>query len=421
MKKLFSIHILTILILSVIVTGCGNSNQNTETEAHEEHGESEGHEEESTTVSITEMQAKTIDLEVGELKPRALRNTVQVTGMLELFPEDRAEISPLIGGNMTSIKVVEGDMVKKGQVIAYMENMEIIQMQQELQIKYNSLDYLNLEYERQEKLFKENVSSAKVYQSAKAEYLSVVSAINGLKVKLQMLNLNVEKIMQGKIYPTIPITTPIDGYVHLINVNVGEFADPQMGRKQVMFEITNNTRLHAEFRVFEKDIYKVKKGQKVYFTVANRPDEILEATIHSAGKAFEEDKKSVHFRALIDNPNGELLPGMYIEGKIATENTAVLAVPEDAIVVDGNLACIFVQTEEGEEAQHDEEEEGHDEGHNGGEKLFFKKVQVTIGKRDNGYVEIKLFEPLPAGTMVVGKGAYTLSSEMIKGELEHEH
>lgn len=418
MKTLFSLHTLMVLTLNTAITGCVNTNPTTETVEHEEYEE-----EESPTVSITEMQAKTIGLEVEELKPKALRNTIQVTGMLELFPEDRAEISPLIGGNLTSIKVIEGDIVKKGQVIARMQNMETIQMQQDFQIMYSSLDYLKLEYERQEKLFNQNVSSAKVYQAAKAEYLSAVSTINGLKTKLQLFGLNVDEIRKGKIYPTVPITTPIDGYVHLINVNVGEFADPQMGRKQIMFEITNNARLHAEFRVFEKDIHKVKKGQKVYFTVGNRSDKILEATMHSAGKAFEEDKKSVHFRALIDNPNGDLLPGMYLEGKIATEDTPVLAVLEDAIVVDGDLAYIFVQTEEGEEEHHDEAEfelkEAH--GHEDGEKLFFKKIRVTTGKHDNGYVEIQLFESLPAGTMVVRKGAYTLSSEMIKGELEHEH
>jgi len=408
--------------------GCANSNSNIESAEHEAHVENGEHEEgEGNTVSITEMQANTIGLEMGELKPMQLRNTVHVTGMLELFPEDRAEISPLIGGNLTSIKVIEGDKVVKGQVIAYMQNLEIVQMQQDFQTEYNSLDYLKLEYERQERLFKEKVGSAKVYQAAKAEYLSSQSEVNGLKIKLEMVGLNVDKIMEGKIYPNVPITTPINGYVHLINVNIGEFADPQMGRKQVMFEITNNARLHAEFRVYEKDIHRVKKGQKVYFSVANRSDNFLEATIYSIGKAFEDDKKSIHIRALIENSNGELLPGMYLEGKIATNNTAVLAVPDDAIVADGDLSYIFIQTEEdhddqkseaGHNDEHAEEDHASDEG---SEKLYFKKVAVTAGVYDDGFVEIKLFEPLPESTIVVWKGAYTLSSEMVKGELEHEH
>jgi len=406
MKKLFSINMLIILLISTAILGCGQSDQNTISEVQSE-GEEHDEEEESSIVSLTELQVKTVGLETQELTPMALRNSIQVTGMLELFPEDRAEISPLIGGNLTSIKVIEGDMVKKGQIIAYMQNLEIIQIQQDFQVTLSSIDYLKLDYERQERLYNENVSSAKVYQAAKADYMSAKSRLNGLEAKLVMFGLNISKIKQGQIFPTIPISTPIDGFVHLINVNIGEFADPQMGRKQIMFEITNNARLHAEFRIFEKDIHKVKKGQKVYFTVANKINNILEATIQSEGKAFENDKKSVHFRAAINNPNGELLPGMYLEGKIATESTPVLAVVEDAIVIDNNMSFIFIEVEDGNS--------------NASKNRVFEKVQVVTGKSDNGYVEIKLFELLPKGTKVVSKGAYILSSEMIKGDLEHGH
>lgn len=235
--------------------------------------------------------------------------------------------------------------------------------------------------------------------------------------------------MQGDIYPTVPIKSPIGDYVHLINVNIGEFADTQMGRKQVMFEVTNNSRLHADFRVYEKDIYKVKKGQKVYFTVANHPGKILEASIYSVGQAFEEEQKSIHLHAQIDNPGGVLLPGMYLEGKIAIDNTPVLAVPDDAIVTEGDLAFKFIkaaESEEGDRNNVETEAEGVQVHENnkyseGGEKFTFKKVRIITGTRDGGYVEIKLFDPLPKGTMVVIKGAYILSSEMIKEELEHEH
>jgi membrane fusion protein, heavy metal efflux system len=407
MKKLILIHTLLTLLISVAILGCGQSDQNIiseVSEAGEVHGEDEDHEE--NTVSLSELQIKTIGLETRELIPMELRNTVQVTGMLELFPEDRAEISPLIGGNVTAIRVIEGDMVKKGQIIAYMQNLEIIQMQQDFQITLSSIDYLKLDYERQERLYKENISSAKIYQAAKAEFLSAKAKLNGLEAKLVMFGLNVAKIKEGNVFPTIPISTPIDGFVHLINVNIGEYADPKMGRKQIMFEITNNARLHAEFRVFEKDIHKVKEGQKVYFTVANESNRIMEATIQSEGKAFENDKKSVHFRASIDNPSGKLLPGMYIEGKIATEKTPVLAVVEDAIVTDNNMSFIFIEIEN----------DNPDET----KRMTFEKVQVITGKSDNGYIEIKLFEVLPKGTMIVSKGAYILSSEMIKGELEHD-
>ena len=120
---------------------------------------------------------------------------------------------------------------------------------------------------------------------------------------------------------------------------------------------------------------------------------------------------------------------MYVEGRVAVSNNAVLAVPEDAIVTEGETAFIFVQTEGKEEHGHEETKEdehaheGEDEhGHNASdEKLTFKKVKVVPGVHDAGYVEVKLFEALPENSLIVLVGAYTLSSEMIKGELAHEH
>jgi membrane fusion protein, heavy metal efflux system len=411
--------ILNIMALLAIafLSACGGGST---TEGEDEHGHGEHEEGESSTVSITRIQAETIGLEVGPLKKIPLSNTVKVTGVLELLPQDRAEVSPLLGGNIKSIHVVEGDEVTKGQLLATMQHPDFIKMQQEYQIKYNSLDYLKLEYERQEKLYGDKVSSAKVYQAAKSQYKSTQAEVNGLKVTLQMLGLDVNKIESGDFFNTIPITAPISGFMHLVNVNIGEFAGPITGRKQVMFEITDNSRLHVDLRVYEKDIYKVKKGQKVYFTVANQPGKTMEATIYSVGKAFEDNAKSIHLHGEINNKNGELLPGMYVEGRIATSDVPVLAVPEDAIVTEGETAFIFMQTKakEGHEEAEGEEGHAHEEG---GEKLTFKKVKIVTGVHDAGYVEIKLLEPLPENALIALVGAYTLSSEMIKGELEHEH
>jgi membrane fusion protein, heavy metal efflux system len=414
------------LLAIVFLSACGGSSSEVDEHGHEEHEEGE-----STTVSITQMQAETIGLEVGKIKKMPLSNTVKVTGVLQLFPQDRAEISPLIGGNVKSIHVIEGDEVKKGQLLATLQHPDFITMQQEFQMKHNSLNYLKLEYERQEKLYNEKVSSAKDYQAAKSQYLSTQAEVNGLKVKLEMLGLNVQNIMEGEMYFTVPVTSPISGYVHLVNVNIGEFASTQMGRMQVMFEITDNSRLHADFRVYEKDIYKVETGQQIYFTVANQPGIVLNATISSVGQAFEDDPRSVHVHAHIKNPYHKLLPGMYIEGRIATDSQKVMAVPEEAIVTEGESAFIFMQIEEEEENAHEvaeshshaENEEGDKEhGHEElGEKLTFKKVKVVRGIHNAGYVEVKLFESLPENALFAFVGAYTLSSEMIKGELEHEH
>ena len=107
-----------------------------DTHGEEGHDEEEGgHEEEGEegVVELTTQQIETIGLETKTLEKRNLGNNIKVTGNLELFPQDMANISPFVGGNVRSIKVIEGDKVRKGEVLAYLEHPDIISMQQEYQ------------------------------------------------------------------------------------------------------------------------------------------------------------------------------------------------------------------------------------------------------------------------------------------------
>jgi cobalt-zinc-cadmium efflux system membrane fusion protein len=147
------------------------------------------------------------------LEKRNLGNNIKVTGRLELFPQDKANISPFMGGNVRSIKVIEGDKVRKGEVLAYLEHPDIISMQQEYQEKNDELVFLKQDFERKKILFDKGVSSGKEFQMAQSKFRSTTSSVNGLRSKLRLLGINASKVEQGEIYSAIPITTPISGYV----------------------------------------------------------------------------------------------------------------------------------------------------------------------------------------------------------------
>jgi len=409
MKKISII----IYIFLASLAACNNSTDKvSEVDKVENDQTGETQEEESNTVSITEQQAEVIGLELGKIEQKSLGNNISVTGRLDLFPQDQARISPFIGGNVKAVYFIEGDKVRKGQTLALLEHPDYIQLQQELQQLTSQLSYLEQEYIRKKKLYEEEVSSGREFQLAKSEFLSAKSAVKGLKLKLKLLGLDVDKVVNGEIFSTIPIITPIDGYVKDVRISLGDFIEPQFD----MFEITNNSLVHVDFRVYEKDIYKVTKGQKAYFTVANKPGRLLEAKIHSVGQTFEDNPKSVHIHAYIVNPPEGLLPGMYVEGRIVESEKLTDVVPEDAILTEGGKSYVFVkaEAEDHNEDENSDDEEAHKE-------LVFRKVAVITGVRDAGFVEINVSPPLPENTLVVFKGAYTLSSEMIKGELEHGH
>ncbi len=394
------IRIISAIATIILLMACNNK---PEGESGENEKQTSQHSKgEEGVVEITQQQAETVGLEMKALEQRNLGNTIKVTGQLELFPQDRANISPFVGGNVRSINVIEGDEVKKGQVLAYLEHPDIISMQQEFQEKNDELVFLNQDFERKKILHEKGVSSGREFQMAQSKFRTTTSSVNGLRSKLNLLGINTRKVLEGQIYSAVPITSPIGGFVDEVMVSLGDYVAPQTK----MFTVSDNSEIHADFKVYEKDIHKVKEGQEIYFTVASKPDELLRAKIHAIGKTFETDPKALHVHADVHNEDKELLPGMYVEGRIVQEQKMVYSVPEEAIIKEGEQSYIFILKEEGKK------ETG---------KMKFKMIPVSIGISDLGFVEVNLPANVPKRVKVVTKGAYTLSSEMIKGELEHGH
>ncbi len=405
MKKITIVGTAFIIFL---LTACNESpkkeldhNEEHTTTGEGSHAEEGGHKEEEGVVEISKEQAETIGLEVGLIKKRSIGNNIKVTGILELFPQDRATVSPFVGGNINSIKVIEGDRVRKGEVLAYLQHPDIISMQQELQEKNDELIFLEQDFERKKILYDKGVSSGKEFQMAQSKFRSTTSSVNGLRSKLRLLGLDVSKVVDGEIYSSIPMISPINGFVDDVMISIGDYVAPQ----SKMFAISDNSKIHLDLKIYEKDINKVREGQQIYFTVASKPNEILEAKVHSIGKTFETNPKALHVHADIDNKGRHLLPGMYVEGRIVQGKKMVFAVPEEAIIKDAGRAFIFVL-----------DNSDTDDG-----MMKYKMVTVSTGLEDLGFVEISLREKLKKDTKVVTKGAYVLSSEMIKGELRHDH
>ena len=89
--------------------------------------------------------------------------------------------------------------------------------------------------------------------------------------------------------------------------------------KTRLLSITDNREIHADFMVYENDVHLIENGQKVDFTVSNRPGEELSATIFAIGKEFEPNTRAVHIHARLDKNPGNLIPGMYVSGHIHTD------------------------------------------------------------------------------------------------------
>jgi len=346
---------------------------------------------------LSDLKFESLGIKIDTLPIRSLSGVVEANGQLEVPPQHEATVTAILGANVTSIKVIEGDQVSKGQVLAYISHPNLTRLQTDYVRAYSQLQFLEKENQRQKRLYEEEVGSGKTYQQIQADYQAMKGEVKGYEAQLKQLSLNVEKIRSGEIYEYVPVVSPIYGFIQKVKVQIGQYVDPQTE----MFMIVNTDHIHADLMVFEKDIYKVKVGQKVSFTVESVPGNTLTAKIYSVGKQFEQNPKAVHVHAEIDQKEDFLIPGMYINGKIRAGDNQVKALPEGAIIEEEGKPYIFMA-------------EAHEE--DGKTKWTFNAVEVRTGITEDGWVEIKLLEPLPEGTLIAWNNAYYLISEMKKGE-----
>ncbi|WP_066225677.1 efflux RND transporter periplasmic adaptor subunit [Formosa haliotis] len=396
------VYIFNIVVL-ISVFSCGSKDSNSEnTKAnhaeesvehnHENHDESEG-------VHLTGKQFDALKMKVDTLSTRAMRGYIEANGSLDVPPQNEAAITTVLGANIASIEVIEGDKVNKGQVVAYLSHPNIIKMQTDYLNAFSNSNYLKKDFNRQKTLYDSGVGSGANYQKAEAEYEASKAMVNGLGAQLQLLHLNPKSVQSGTIYQRVALRSPIEGFVQKVRVKTGQYVAPETE----VFEIVNTHHVHADLMVFEKDVQNVKKGQRVRFSVQSLPEEKFIAEIYSVSKTFEDQPKAVHVHAEIENKKGHLIPGMYIKGQIQIEEVESVAVPEQAIFNDAERFYIF-KAEIGEF-----------------QDWNFKPVEVILGDKDGDWQAIRFLEDQDKTGQFALNNAYYLSAEMKKGESEHSH
>lgn len=373
----------------------------TGTEKSQEESHDHEHEESANEIHLTPQKFKNLKIELDTMQSHTFEGIVYTNGSLEVPPQHEATVTAVLGGNVVSIEVIEGENVKKGQTVAYLSHPNFINIQTAYLKAFHNDAYLSKQFDRQTKLSEAEIGAGKDMQKSKSEYLTNKGDMNGYAAQLKQLNLSLKYIQEGNLYDRIPVKSPIAGSIEAVDIQIGQFVEQQT----IMFKLVNTEHVHADFMVFEKDVMFVKEGQTIEFTVAtnNRP---LRAKIISVGKRFEESPRAVHVHAEIEEKEQNLVAGMYIKGKIFTQENEMMALPESAIITEEGKTYIFINTQT-KEVQNEE--------------YAFQMIEVKTGKQEGGWIEINLLTPLPENAKIVQNGAYYLIAEMLKGETAHDH
>ena len=397
MKITNALNIYIISISVIALFSCGNKEGMPATGSVENHDAPD----EKNAVALTNAQFKNAGIELGKVEQKQISGTIKVNGTLDVPPQQLVTISVPIGGFLKNTSLLEGSRVRKGQVIATIENLDFIQIQQDYLEARGQLEQAKADYDRQQQLAKENINSQKTLQQSKTHFSTWQARANGLREKLKVIHVDIAAVENGNFKSSINLYAPIDGYVTEVNSNIGKFMSPS----DVLFEIVDTEHLHAELIVFEKDVPKLKIGQRVRFTLANETKERT-ATVYLIGRAIS-DERTIQIHCHIDKEDKEFLPGMYLSALVETGGALVPALPNEAIVDYQGKKYIFVVSERGQKIGSEE-------------NLYFNMLEIQILDSESGFTEVAVPDSVLQSQVVI-KGAYSLLSKMKNSEEGEAH
>lgn len=371
----------------LIMAGCRQSEQKAASEATKQETK-QAADTSGNIVELNEAQFSRAGLAIGTLQSGTVSDLIRVNGVVDAPVENRYTISFPLGGYLKKNNLIPGMHVRKGSLLAVMEDASLIQLQQDYLLSKSRQSYLETDYHRQVELSKTQSNSQKTLQQARTDLETQVITSNALAEKLRLTGIDPASLNENNISRTINIYSPISGYVSKVNANPGKYVAPT----DILFELLDLSKLHIELTVFEKDAAGLKKGQQISFSGTQHDGGKGTATVALISPSFNESR-AVEVHCEINSPAPKLLPGSFVTAEIKMENHAGLTVPDDAIVTWQNHHYLFIQ--EGSRS--------------------FRMIPVRTGTSTNGMTIVQT--ELPAATKVVTANAYTLLT-MLKNTAE---
>ena len=415
MKKCF---ILTILFAG-LATFVSCSSKGTAETATTEEGHTDEHANTNTAI-LTDEQIKSIGIELGVIEEKQLTASLKTNGVLQVPNQNKASVNSLYSGVIKSLLIQPGNYVRKGQTIATIANPDFIQAQSEYLSVNSKIVLAELEVKRQRDLNAGNAGALKNLQAAETELRTLRTLKSTLEQQIKLMGINPERLSNGKLISVLSISSPISGVVSNVIVKMGSYVDVSTP----VAEIVDNSQLHLDLFVYERDLPKLKNNQLIHFTLTNNPGKEYDAQIYSLGSSFEGESKAVTVHAKVEGDKTGLIDGMNITAVISLENQTLPAVPTEAIVNVAGQDYIFMVSEQHGEEEYKMDSVKHDvkteAGHKDEKGITFERIPVAKGTTDVGYTEITLLKEIPKDAKIVVKGAYFVLAKMTNSG-EHEH
>lgn len=343
-------------------------------------------------------------LEVVKVTPYAFRVQRSAIGQVAFNEEATTNVLTPFSGRVIRLIANLGSQVKRGDPLLEIDSPDQVAPQNEFiaaqTARNKARSQLNLAqivekrvrdlHEGKAAPFKDLQQAEAQLAAAESEMRSTDTAFEAARIRLRILGRTDAEVatleQTGALSRITAIVAPIDGTVIARKVGPGQYL--KADSNEPLFVIADLKTMWLKAQIFEQDIAFVRVGQQIEARVAAAPNRIFKARIDVVGSASDVTTRRVMVRSEIDNADGALKSDMFASFKIETEAPAEMpAVPTVAVIREGNVATVWVETE----------------------PMLFKRRLVEIGVQQDGLTQIR--SGLALGEMVVARGAIFVDNE----------
>ncbi|MEW6773607.1 MAG: efflux RND transporter periplasmic adaptor subunit [Bacteroidota bacterium] len=356
---------LLITLINVILIACQNNHQDNQTIQNSS----------EVMVTLSNEEIKNIDIKTDTLHIKEVNYIIHSKGYIDVPPQNIYALSIPLGGYLKYTHLLPGTPIKKGEVIAIIEDPQYIQLQEDYLNTKILLITLEKNYSRQKELAEQKAVSEKTLEQIFAEFENAKIKLKALEEKLSMIGIQPSQLTSDKISKGINITAPFNGYVTKINYSVGKY----IPASEVLFELVNPNDIHLNIKVFENDLQYIKIGQKVTAFTNSESQKIHECKIILINKIVNSDR-TVDVHCHFNQYDESLIPGTFMQADIYVENKHAYTIPQNALVFYNNQYYVFVQKN----------------------NLQFEMINVEINKLENeNDIEVKNYQVLAGKKIVI--------------------
>jgi len=274
---------------------------------------------EATRASQAVIEFTTQDLYIVE--PRTLERTLPLTGSLTPFTE--ATVKAKVAGELIAVPVREGEPVKRGQVLARIDQTEVqarvAARRADVSAAHAQLDWAAKNRTTQKALLEKGFIAQTAYDNVQSNFDVAVARLRAAEAEL---------VVAQKALGDSVLVAPFDGIVSLRHAQAGE----RVALDAKVVSVVDLSRLQLEAAVPATEIGRLRVGQPVAFRVDAFGEQSFEGRIDRISPATVSGSRSINVYAVIDNPQGVLRAGLFAQGAVSLARIeGALVVPASAV------------------------------------------------------------------------------------------